>query len=129
VDFLEVEIEIRGLDGHVSVAATGCQAHCESGPTMVVYPGPVYYQDIDKGRLERIIREHFIGESPVKEYFWTGVRRRILADGRVIVPRAIRRIILGVIVGRGIRAAGTWHAVVVAGVVKTNRHRAARFVQ
>ena len=70
------------LDDRVSVLPTGCQAHCESGPTMVVYPGPVYYQAIDDDRLRRIVAEHFAGGEPVEEYFWTGVRRRILPNGK-----------------------------------------------
>jgi (2Fe-2S) ferredoxin len=65
----------------VSVAATGCQAHCESGPTMVVFPGPTYYQAINQERLVRIVAEHFIGGKPVAEYFWTGLRRRIIPPG------------------------------------------------
>lgn len=89
VDFLEAEIERRGLETVVSVAATGCQAHCDSGPTMVVYPGPVYYQGIDRSRLLRIFEEHWIGGVPVKEYFWSGVRRRILANGQVIFPKNV----------------------------------------
>ncbi len=89
IDFLEAELALRGLEEVVSVAATGCQAHCESGPTMVVYPGPVYYQEIDRVRLVRIIEEHLVLGGPVKEYFWSGVRKRILPDGRVIIPKRV----------------------------------------
>ncbi|MEP6774914.1 MAG: (2Fe-2S) ferredoxin domain-containing protein [Chloroflexota bacterium] len=89
VDFMEAEIAHQALEADVSVSATGCQAHCDSGPTMVVYPGPVYYQEMDQDRVRRIIKEHLASDGPVKEYFWTGVRRRILADGSVIVPRRI----------------------------------------
>jgi (2Fe-2S) ferredoxin len=89
VDFLEAELARRGLDGQVSVAATGCQAHCESGPTMVVYPGPIYYQGMDRDRLARIAEEHLALGVPVKEYFWSGVRRRILPDGTVITPKRV----------------------------------------
>lgn len=78
---LEAELESAGLGEQVSVLPTGCQAHCESGPTMVVYPGPVYYQAIDRERLARIVQGHFIEGEPVAEYFWTGVRKRILPDG------------------------------------------------
>jgi (2Fe-2S) ferredoxin len=89
VDFMEAEVANQGLEAEVSVAATGCQAHCDSGPTMVVYPGPVYYQQIDQSRVKRILAEHLTAGDPVKEYFWTGIRRRILADGSVIVPRRV----------------------------------------
>ena len=89
VDFMEGEVENQGLDDEVSVSATGCQAHCDSGPTMVIYPGPVYYQEMDQNRVRRIIKEHLTSDIPVKEYFWSGVRRRILADGSVIVPKRV----------------------------------------
>jgi (2Fe-2S) ferredoxin len=87
---LEDELAEAGLQGTVSVLPTGCQAHCESGPTMVVYPGPTYYQQVDAVRLRRIVREHFAEGTPVSEYFWTGPRRRILPDGRkVLVNRPV----------------------------------------
>jgi len=89
VDFMESEVENQGLEQDVSVSATGCQAHCDSGPTMVVYPGPVFYQEMDQQRVRRIIREHLVSDMPVNEYFWTGVRRRILADGSVIIPKRV----------------------------------------
>jgi (2Fe-2S) ferredoxin len=82
---LERELASAGLEERVSVLPTGCQAHCESGPTMVIYPGPTYYQQVDAARLERIVREHFAAGSPVAEYFWTGTRRRILPDGRKVL--------------------------------------------
>ncbi len=82
LDFLEEEVSRFQLGDRVSVLPTGCQAHCESGPTMVVYPGPVYYQGIDQARLRRIVAEHFANGEPVKDYFWTGVRRRILPNGK-----------------------------------------------
>jgi (2Fe-2S) ferredoxin len=78
LDFLEDEVERLGLEEQVSVMPTGCQSHCESGPTMVIYPGPVYYQEVDAERLKRIVAEHFIAGQPVREYFWTGVKKRIL---------------------------------------------------
>jgi (2Fe-2S) ferredoxin len=81
---LEAELASAGLDDRVSVLPTGCQAHCESGPTMVIYPGPTYYQQVDAARLKRIVREHFAEGKPVAEYFWTGTRRRILPDGRKV---------------------------------------------
>jgi len=89
VDFMEAELIARGLDQTVSVSATGCQAHCDSGPTMVVYPGPIYYQAIDRERLIRIAEQHLRHGEPVKEYFWSGVRRRILPDGSVIFPKNV----------------------------------------
>lgn len=74
LDALVEEVEQAGLADQVSVLPTGCQNHCESGPTMVVYPGPVFYQEVDAERLHRIVHEHFIEDRPVKEYFWVGHR-------------------------------------------------------
>jgi (2Fe-2S) ferredoxin len=69
--FLEDEIARLELDDRVSVFAGGCQSHCETGPSMVVYPGPVFYQYVDKQKLQRIAREHLIGGRPVREYLHT----------------------------------------------------------
>lgn len=69
---LEEEVARQGMSARVSVLPTGCQSHCETGPTMVVYPGPVYYQEVDGERLARIVREHFGHGMPVREYFWLG---------------------------------------------------------
>jgi (2Fe-2S) ferredoxin len=89
-DALEAELVAAGLEGRVTVLPTGCQAHCESGPTMVVYPGPTYYQEVDTARIKRIVREHFAAGTPVAEYYWTGTRRRILPDGtRVLVGKPV----------------------------------------
>ena len=70
VDFLEAEVARLALEDRVSVYPGGCQNHCDSGPTMVVYPGPVFYQEVDRARIRRIAAEHLAGDRPVAEYFW-----------------------------------------------------------
>ena len=85
LDFLAEEVNRMALDEQVSVLPTGCQSHCESGPTMVVYPGPVYYQEVDRDRLRRIVAEHFVKGEPVREYFWTGPRQKRWTDKKVVV--------------------------------------------
>ncbi len=72
LEVLEAEVASKGMKARVAVLPTGCQSHCETGPTMVVYPGPVYYQEVDRERLVRIVAEHFGRGVPVGEYFWTG---------------------------------------------------------
>lgn len=74
---LEAMVEQQHLGDIVTVLPTGCQAHCESGPTMVVYPGPTYYQEVDSRSLSRIVAEHFVKKVPVKDYFWTGFQARL----------------------------------------------------
>ena len=77
LDFLAAEVDRLGISDDVSVLPTGCQSHCESGPTMVVYPGPVYYQGINEERLIEIASEHLRDGVPVQEYFWRGEPLRI----------------------------------------------------
>jgi (2Fe-2S) ferredoxin len=77
LDFLASEVDRLGIGDDVSVLPTGCQSHCESGPTMVVYPGPIYYQSIDQQRLTEIASEHLRDGVPVQEYFWRGEPLRI----------------------------------------------------
>ena len=39
---------------------------------MVVYPGPVFYQEVDRQRIRRIAAEHLANDRPVAAYFWSG---------------------------------------------------------
>jgi (2Fe-2S) ferredoxin len=70
VDFLEDEVRRLALEDRVHVYPGGCQNHCDSGPTMVVYPGPTFYQEVDRARLRRIAVEHFGNGVPVTDFFW-----------------------------------------------------------
>jgi len=72
LDFLEDEVKKLALEDRVRIFPGGCQNHCESGPTIVVYTGPTFYQEVDRPRLQRIAREHFANDRPVAEYFWRG---------------------------------------------------------
>jgi (2Fe-2S) ferredoxin len=87
LDYLSDRLRERELENTVSALPTGCQAHCLSGPTMVVYPGPVYYQEITEAKIDHVISSHFLRDEPVTEYFWSGKRLRILPDGTVEEPR------------------------------------------
>jgi (2Fe-2S) ferredoxin len=81
VSFLEEEVERLGLGDRVTITAGGCQSHCETGPTMVVFPGAVFYQQVDRPRLERIAAEHLLAGEPVRDFFWNGVARKIIPSG------------------------------------------------
>ncbi len=83
---LEEEVARLGLEETVSVSPTGCQSHCESGPTMVVFPGPVYYQEVDRERLARIVAEHLVAGRPVPDFFWQENSRRKSARKEPAVP-------------------------------------------
>jgi (2Fe-2S) ferredoxin len=67
---LEREVARAGLGGRVEVLPGGCMKHCESGPTLTIWPGPVYYQEVNIERLRVIVAQHFGQDRPVVEYFW-----------------------------------------------------------
>ncbi len=49
-----------------------CLRVCRGGPWLVVYPEGVWYGSVDAGRFDRILREHLIGGTPVRE--WVAAR-------------------------------------------------------
>jgi (2Fe-2S) ferredoxin len=59
-------LERAGIAGEVEVVATSCRNRCETGPSMNVYPGPVFYSGVDEQAVEQIVREHFVGGRPVE---------------------------------------------------------------
>jgi (2Fe-2S) ferredoxin len=70
VDVLARVVARAGLTDQVAVLPGGCMKHCESGPTLTVWPGPVYYEGVTAERLRVIVARHFGQDAPVEEYFW-----------------------------------------------------------
>jgi len=52
----------------VRVNRAGCLGVCQGGPIMVVYPEGIWYAGLTQERIDRIVREHFVGGKPVKEW-------------------------------------------------------------
>lgn len=70
VDVLQREVDEAGLAEEVEVMPGGCMKHCERGPSMVVWPGRIYYEFVDQPKLRRIVREHIGAGCPVRDYFY-----------------------------------------------------------
>jgi len=47
---------------------TACLNRCQLGPVMLVEPGHYMYIGLTKEKIDRIIDEHIINESPVEEF-------------------------------------------------------------
>jgi (2Fe-2S) ferredoxin len=69
---LEHEARAAWLAGQVDVSATSCHDRCEFGPSMNVYPGPVFYNYLDQDAIEEIVMSHFLLGRPVERYRFKG---------------------------------------------------------
>ncbi len=57
-----------GIADRVEILATTCRNRCDDGPSMNVYPGPVFYNDLVPEAIEEIVREHLVGGRPVERW-------------------------------------------------------------
>jgi (2Fe-2S) ferredoxin len=67
---LEAAIAREGLQDEIEVLATGCRNRCDYGPSMNVYPGPVFYNELTPEAIEEIVREHLAGGRPVERWIF-----------------------------------------------------------
>jgi (2Fe-2S) ferredoxin len=65
---LEAAIARAGLTDRVEVIAATCRDRCDYGPSMNVYPGPVFYNDLTPEAVEEIVEEHLAHGRPVDRW-------------------------------------------------------------
>jgi (2Fe-2S) ferredoxin len=76
----------EGLTGAVEVIATTCRDRCDYGPSMNVYPGPVFYNELTPEAVEEIVREHLKHGRPVERWFFRPKLNRRERDRRPARP-------------------------------------------
>jgi len=69
-DALEKEIKKQGLEDEILVVTTGCNGFCERGPLLVVQPGNIFYQQLEKKNIPHLVEEHFLKGRPVKKLMY-----------------------------------------------------------
>ena len=77
---LERAVREAGLSDRVEILATTCRNRCDYGPSLNVYPGPVFYNLVDKTAISEIVTRHLGNGDIVAQWLFRpkieGVRRR-----------------------------------------------------
>jgi (2Fe-2S) ferredoxin len=55
---LERAVREAGLSDSVEILATTCRNRCEDGPSLNVYPGPIFYNWLDGDAIRAIVNDH-----------------------------------------------------------------------
>lgn len=67
---LEAAVAREGLSDRVEIIATSCRNRCDYGPSMNVYPGPTFYNELTPEAVEEIVREHLRDGRPATRWLF-----------------------------------------------------------
>jgi (2Fe-2S) ferredoxin len=67
---LQQAIADAGIADEVEIIASTCRNRCDYGPSMNVYPGPTFYNELTAEAVEEIVRDHLAGGCPVARWFF-----------------------------------------------------------
>jgi (2Fe-2S) ferredoxin len=56
----------RGMNRRIRANKSGCLDQCEHGPTVVVYPGAIWYGGVTAADVAEIVESHLLGGRPVE---------------------------------------------------------------
>ncbi len=77
---LEQAVHDAGLDGTVEILATTCRDRCDYGPSLNVYPGPVFYNQVNERAIQDIVACHLTRGEVADRWLFRpkveGIRRR-----------------------------------------------------
>jgi (2Fe-2S) ferredoxin len=77
-------VKRAGLANSVRVNKSGCLDQCEHGPTVVVYPGAIWYGFVKSEDVPEIVNGHLLNGRPVE--------RLRLAEGCLNTPSCQHRL-------------------------------------
>ncbi|MCQ2956527.1 MAG: (2Fe-2S) ferredoxin domain-containing protein [Mycoplasmoidaceae bacterium] len=68
IEYFKKAIKLHKIENKVEVSQTGCHGLCAQGPVVLVYPEGIFYRKVNRTSAARILEEHIIGGTPVKEF-------------------------------------------------------------
>lgn len=91
------EIKFLGLQSKVRVKVTGCHGFCEKGPIVVIHPGAIFYQNVEKEEVLEIVSETIIGGKIIDRLLYVDptTGKKITKESDIPFYNKQRRIILG----------------------------------
>jgi len=97
INAFKEEIKFLGLQNKVGVKVTGCHGFCEKGPIVVIHPGDIFYQNVEKEDVMEIVSETIIGGKIIDRLLYVDLAtgKKITKESDVPFYNKQRRIILG----------------------------------